>query len=168
MTDDDVALRPVREDDLPFLQDMISDPDDAGSYMWQGFRDPREWRQQWDAGRSLITDSGGRVLIVRGEERSGLISWARHEWFAQPCWSLGIQLARSERGRGVGTRAHELMVTYLFAQTPLNRIEAYTEVSNIAEQKALEKAGFTQEGTLRRVAFREGQWHDGILYSVIR
>jgi RimJ/RimL family protein N-acetyltransferase len=168
VTGDEVVLRPVREDDLPFLQDLISDPDDAGSFLWQGFRDPREWRQRWDSSRSLITDGGGMVLIARGGERSGTISWDRHQWFGQPCWTLGIHLARPERGRGVGTRAHQLMVAYLFAQTVLNRIEAYTEVSNIAEQRALEKAGFTQEGTLRRVAFRDGQWHDGVLYSIIR
>jgi RimJ/RimL family protein N-acetyltransferase len=168
VTDDDVVLRPIREDDLPFLQALISDPEDAGSFMWQGFRDPREWRQRWDSGRNLISDGGGTILVVSGADRAGVLSWDRHQWFGRPCWTLGIQLTRPLRGRGVGTRAHELIVSYLFAQTLPNRIEAYTETDNIAERRALEKSGFTCEGTLRSTAFRDGQWRDGTLYSVLR
>ena len=168
VTGDEVALRPIDEEDLPFLQKLISDPDDADSFMWQGFRDPREWRQRWNAGGSLIGDAGGTVLVVCGTAPTGVLSWDRHQWFGRPCWSLGIQLARPARGRGVGTRAHELIVSYLFAQTVMNRIEAYTETANIAERRVLEKAGFVQEGTLRSVCFRAGQWRDGVLYSIVR
>jgi hypothetical protein len=60
VTHDAVVLRPICEEDLPFLQRLISDPDDAGSFMWQGFRDVREWRQRWEASSSLIGDGGGR------------------------------------------------------------------------------------------------------------
>ena len=38
-----------------------------------------------------------------------------------------------------GTEAHRLLVRCLFAHTTANRIEAATEVDNIAEQKFLEK-----------------------------
>jgi [ribosomal protein S5]-alanine N-acetyltransferase len=41
-------------------------------------------------------------------------------------------------------------------------------VENIAEQKALEKAGFRQEGLLRSAEFRAGQWRDGWIYSRLR
>ncbi|WP_220447863.1 GNAT family N-acetyltransferase [Nonomuraea diastatica] len=38
----------------------------------------------------------------------------------------------------------------------------------MAEQRALEKAGFTREGVLRGSGFRAGRWHDSVLYSMIR
>ncbi len=104
----------------------------------------------------------------RHSEPAGVISWDQHQWFGRPCWSLGVQLARSFRGRGVGTRVHQLVVAYLFAESLLNRIEAYTDAANIAERHALEKSGFTLEGTLRSACFRNGQWHDGVLYSIVR
>jgi RimJ/RimL family protein N-acetyltransferase len=50
----------------------------------------------------------------------------------------------------------------------VNRIQAETEITNIAEQRALEKAGFTREGVARGAAFRAGQWHDNVLYGVLR
>jgi RimJ/RimL family protein N-acetyltransferase len=49
-----------------------------------------------------------------------------------------------------------------------DRIEAYTEIGNIAERRALEGSGFELEGTLRHASFRGGEWHDGVLYSIIR
>jgi RimJ/RimL family protein N-acetyltransferase len=59
-------------------------------------------------------------------------------------------------------------VRYLFSHTQVNRIEAGTEVTNLAEQRALEKAGFTREGVIRGAAFQGGRWHDAVLYSVLR
>lgn len=168
MADAEVILRPICEDDLPFLQSVISDPDDAGSFMWQGFRDPREWLRRWEASRLLVDDGGGAVLVVSGDEPAGFLSWGQNQWFGRPCWSLAIQLARAFRGRGIGTRAHELIVAYLFAGTLHNRIEAYTESGNVPERRALEKAGFTMEGTLRSACFREGTWRDGAIYSILR
>lgn len=68
----------------------------------------------------------------------------------------------------MGTRAQRLLVEYLFAHTQVVRIEADTEVENIAEQRALEKTGFTREGVLRSAGFRDGRWRDAVRYSVLR
>ena len=54
------------------------------------------------------------------------------------------------------------------AGTLAERIEAETDVENIAEQRALERAGFTREGVLRHTQFRAGRWRDNIIYSVLR
>jgi hypothetical protein len=48
------------------------------------------------------------------------------------------------------------------------RAEATTEITNIGEQRALEKTGFTREGILRGTTFRQGRWHDQVIYSVLR
>ncbi len=41
-------------------------------------------------------------------------------------------------------------------------------MENVAEQKALEKAGYTREGVLRGTQFRRGHWHDLVQYSRLR
>jgi RimJ/RimL family protein N-acetyltransferase len=60
------------------------------------------------------------------------------------------------------------LTRYLFAHTQANRIEAGTEITNVGEQRALEKAGFTREGVLRGALFRHGQWRDCVFYGVLR
>lgn len=39
-------------------------------------------------------------------------------------------------------------------------MQAGTELDNTAEQRALEKTGFTREWVLRGYAFRGGRWRD--------
>jgi L-amino acid N-acyltransferase YncA len=73
--------------------------------------------------------------------------------------------------RPAGNTAAKLqrqLMRYLFAHTPANRVEAGTEITNVGEQRALEKAGFTREGVLRGALFRDGQWHDCVFYGVLR
>ena len=53
-------------------------------------------------------------------------------------------------------------------RTPIERVEASTDVENVPEQRALERAGFTREGVLRRAQWRAGDWHDVVLYSKLR
>ncbi|MEU7887410.1 GNAT family N-acetyltransferase [Microbispora bryophytorum] len=58
---------------------------------------------------------------------------------------LGYSLHPAHRGRGVVTRAVDLLVEWAFAATPLRRIIAGTAPGNTASQRVLERAGFTRE-----------------------
>ena len=51
----------------------------------------------------------------------------------------------------------------------MHRVEASTDVTNLAEQRALEKAGFTREGVLRGAQHRaDGVHHDLVGYAILR
>ncbi|MBC6462079.1 GNAT family N-acetyltransferase [Actinomadura sp. HBU206391] len=165
---DHVMLRPVAEDDLPVLERFLWDPEAAGSFEWHGWKDPGLWRRRW-AENGLLGDDAGQLLVVCGDDRLGFVAWRKVVTSQLSfCWQIGIALVPEARGRGYGTEAQRLVVRYLFAHTQAARIEAGTEVTNIAEQRALEKAGFTREGVLRSYGFRDGQWRDAVLYSVLR
>ena len=56
---------------------------------------------------------------------------------------------RCARGRGVGTRAIDLVSRYAFEQLSLHRVYAYVLALNPRARRAFEKAGFSLEGTLR-------------------
>ncbi|MFD0518116.1 GNAT family N-acetyltransferase [Paractinoplanes durhamensis] len=68
----------------------------------------------------------------------------------------------------IGWRAQALLTAYVFEHWPVQRVQAGTQVDNVAERKALLKAGFQQEGVLRSVEFRAGKWQDGVLFSRLR
>jgi RimJ/RimL family protein N-acetyltransferase len=169
---DEVALRPVGEDDLPVLERFLTDPSATAPFQWYGWSNPRRWRNRWEE-NGLLDDDGGGTLIVAGGRKNaetlGFVSWRRVvAGRTSTFWNIGIFLLPEARGRGVGTRAQRLLVEYLFAHTLAYRIEADTEVENLAERRALEKAGFTREGILRGTIFRDGRWRDGVLYSILR
>lgn len=164
----EVRLRPVTEEDLALLHRLLSDPAAASEYDWHGWLDTQWLRRQWEENRMLGED-GGKLMVALGDDTLGFVSWRkRSTGYRSFCWDLGITLAPEARGHGHGTAAQRLLTHYLFAHTQVARIEAETETTNIAEQRALEKAGFTREGVLRSVMFRGGQWRDGVIYSVLR
>ncbi|PRX04388.1 UNVERIFIED_ORG: RimJ/RimL family protein N-acetyltransferase [Actinomadura viridilutea] len=168
MSVDQVALRPVFEADLPLLDRFLIDPELSSPYQWFGWSDPGRLRRHW-ADNGLLGDDGGRLMVVRGLERLGYVAWRKVlTGPTSHCWNIGIILLPEARGRGYGTQAQRLLARYLFAHTQVVRVEAETEVTNVAEQRSLEKAGFTREGVLRRYTFRDGEWHDAVVYSVLR
>jgi RimJ/RimL family protein N-acetyltransferase len=83
-------------------------------------------------------------------------------------FEIGIALLPGHRGHGVGTEAQRQLVDYLFDTTAANRVQAGTEVGNVAEQRALERAGFRREGVQRGLYFRAGRWRDSVMYGVVR
>jgi RimJ/RimL family protein N-acetyltransferase len=166
--DDRLRLRPVAEDELPVLQRLTQDPVAVGEFSWYGWFDLSRWQRRW-AENELIGDDIGVLMVARGREALGFVQWRRKQatpssWYLE----LGIALLPEFRGKGHGTQAHKLLAHYLFAHTTVHRIEAVTEIDNTAEQKALEKAGFTREGVLRGGGWRDGAWRDSVLYSLLR
>ncbi len=164
-----VTLRPVREDDLRVLEAFLTDPEAAGEFQWQGWSDPGRWRRQW-LENGMLGEEGGTLMVAAADgEPAGFVSWRKVMcWRGSSCWNAGISLLPAVRGRGLGAPAMRELVRYLFAHTQLVRVEAATEVANVAAQRVLERAGFSREGVLRSVAYRNGQWHDGVGYSVLR
>ncbi|MEW5991106.1 MAG: GNAT family protein [Chloroflexota bacterium] len=121
----------------------------------------------------LRNDHNGLLLVERLEDGAviGTIGWHRVRYGPNPesdAWMFGIDLLPAARGQGYGTEAQRLIAGYLFETTPAHRVEASTDVENVAEQRALEKAGFTREGINRSAQWRAGAWHDLVLYARLR
>lgn len=81
---------------------------------------------------------------------------------------IGIWLMASARGRGIGGLAQRQLAELFFRHTATNRVEAHTDIENVAEQRALETAGFQREGLTRGAQWRDGAYHDGYLYAITR
>lgn len=184
---DHIRLRPIVEADLPRLSPIYADPVDASEFGFFGFRNPDHLRKSFEVG--FITEHGGKLAVVRdyepgevpaagddagtgtgtGDVVIGDVGWRRVATGPNSAtWNIGIGLLAKERGKGYGTRAQQLLVKYLFSYTQYYRIEAGTETTNLAEQRSLEKAGFTREGVVRGACFRAGKWRDMVQYSIVR
>jgi RimJ/RimL family protein N-acetyltransferase len=164
----DVTIRPVGEDDLPLFQDIMHDPERLGEFEWSGWHDRHRWRREWDK-NGLLGEDSGFFFVIRGDERLGILNFRRQgPGPTGRFWEIGIVLLPEARGHGYGTLAQRALVRYLFAHTPVNRIEAWTDFDNIAEQRSLEQAGFTREGVRRGAGWRAGAWRDVVLYGILR
>ncbi|HEX3623686.1 MAG TPA: GNAT family protein [Acidimicrobiales bacterium] len=166
----DVRLRPFREPDLELLTRFAADPSFSEPFEWAGFRSPEGLRRRWEEDGFL--DQDPRYLVVADSDDEAL-GWVMYEhgyrgMGGEGVWVVGILLAPEHRGGGVGTKAQRLLADHLFTTTTAHRLVALTEADNIAEQRALEKCGFSREGVLRQGGFRGGQWRDVVVYGRLR
>jgi RimJ/RimL family protein N-acetyltransferase len=134
-------------------------------------RDPTD-RQALALG-PLRNERNGMLIVelVADGRPLGSVGWHRERYGPNPesaAFNFGIELLPNERGHGYGTEAQALLVEYLFATTDIHRVEASTDIANIAEQRSLEKAGLRREGIARGAQFRAGGYHDLVTYAILR
>ena len=114
---------------------------------------------------------GGLCVIADDGQVAGVVSWHWVQWgpnAGSRCPMIGIWLRPAYRGRGIGSAAQSQLADLFFRHTTINRVEAHTDVENVAEQRALEAAGFQREGIVRGGQWRDGAYRDGVLYAVLR
>jgi RimJ/RimL family protein N-acetyltransferase len=167
-----VRLRRATLDEAGLLNLWLSSPRYMGEFNDFGL-EPRPTAYESIQKNGLVGEYGGTLMVehLPGGEPIGTVSWRLVRYNPNPeyfAWNIGISLIPEARGRGFGSEAQRLLADYLFATTSVNRIEAATDITNLAEQRALEKAGFIRDGVLRGAQYRAGAWHDLAIYSVIR
>lgn len=167
----EVSLRKLCPADIDLLEVNFQSVQGAGEAQWFGFWDTSKLRNRV-AQDQMIGSADGALAVCLGEQVIGkadwftVTSWGRANTSA--CWEIAIGIFAEFRGLGLGTRAQELLVDYLFSHYPRHRIQATTAAENLAEQRCLEKLGFTREGVIRQAQWRAGAWHDQLIYSLLR
>jgi RimJ/RimL family protein N-acetyltransferase len=156
-----VNLRVMEKEDLPLVLEWINSPEFYGVYnpLQQASRTELEKKFE-----NLPAEEKTFFIERKDGTRVGGIS----HYLAGNQWEIGFTMVPIERRKGYCTEAVEIMVDYLFLSKDIVRIQAHTDVRNIASQKVLEKAGFKKEGIIRKHAFVRGEWRDWPLYSILR
>ena len=159
----------MEKDDVDFLVECRNDIDFWGEYVPVGEQISKaEWIKYFDSPSNLgiLIEHNTFIVQKKGGTKIGLI----YNRLNQPYkWmEIGYFFAPSERGKGYGTEAVQLMVDYLFLSKELTRIHAIADVRNKASQRVLEKAGLQREGTMRKCVYDRGELRDYYLYSILR
>ncbi len=164
-----VTLRMFTQSDLGYFDHLPGAEEDPFSFY--GFRESGGRIRAQFAENQLVGEAGGTLAVVVGGSVVGDVQWHVVPYGLAPMsnsFNIGIRVLPAHQGQGHGTAAQRAIADYLFATYLVNRVEACTDVDNAAEQRALEKAGFTREGVLRGAQWRAGAWHDLVVFSRVR
>lgn len=166
-----INLRPVTRADLALLAGWANDLSYNSEFNSFGL-EPAGALERGFAEEGLLSARYGLLLIMTQDgEVVGDVSYHQEAYGPNEgsrAYNIGIRIAEQRRGKGYGSEAQRLLAAYLFATYPVMRVEAATDVENIPEQSALEKAGFMREGVLRQAQWRSGRYHDLVVYSKLR
>jgi RimJ/RimL family protein N-acetyltransferase len=162
-----VKVRPVREDDLDWLVEETGKPSAFGEFepFILGASEMMRWRFQED--RLLSYEKTRLVIEDRTGRRIGVAAIDDLDLHARVARVSATILDPHERGKGLGTEAHRLLVSYLFRHWGLVRVEAFVAAGNLAARSVMKKLGFLEEGTLRGRVFAHGQRHDVIVCGLL-
>ena len=159
-----VNLRVMEKEDLPLIAEWFNKPEVFGEY--NGLMQ----LSKSEAEKMLENPYELKYFIIEKKDGSkiGLIFnfYVLHPAGKQ--LEIGYALVPSERGKGYCTEAIRIMVDYLFLSKDIARVQAHTDVRNVASQRVLEKAGFKKEGVVRKSSFVRGEWRDRYLLSILR
>ena len=158
-----LRLRSFRDTDAA-LRVELGRPEVTGE--WDSFDDPPE---------AMLSDAhyggGGKIAELLDGTAIGSVSWIQIPYGPNQrslAWSIGIVVLVEYRGRHYGASAQRLLAEELFERSDANRVQADTDVENLAEQRSLEYAGFTRDGVIRGAQWRRRAWHDRVIYGLLR
>jgi [ribosomal protein S5]-alanine N-acetyltransferase len=80
----------------------------------------------------------------------------------------GFALGSPYWGSGLFVEGAELVLDFVFQTVGVHRLEARASIANGRGNGALRKLGAVQEGVLRRSFLRNGEYHDQMLWSVLK
>jgi [ribosomal protein S5]-alanine N-acetyltransferase len=164
----DLRIRLWHRSDLDALLRYADNPKIAGNlrdqfphpYTRRDALDYLNYVRAMDVPMSFAIEYGGEAIGGIGFKLGidiARLSVEMGYWLGEPFW-----------GRGLTSRAVAAASDWAFDGYEVVRIFATVFAHNTPSMRVLEKAGFTQEGILRRSAIKNGVILDQVLYARVR
>ena len=169
LTGKKLTLRELRVDDAPTLFSMLSTHETARFISpppttVDGFQRFVEWAiRERERGSYIcfaIVPEGMTSAVGLFQVRALEPSFGTAEW--------GFALGSPYWGSGLFVEGAQLVLDFVFETVGVHRLEARASIANGRGNGALRKLGAVQEGVLRRSFLRNGEYHDQVLWSVLK
>ena len=161
LEDDEVALRPPTEEDVPAITAACQDPEIP---RWT--RVPSPYTE--DDATAFVGAAAGHPVYAIVDVRTGeLLGTIGARPYDEGVVDIGYWVKAEARGRGVASRALGLLASWAIEELGAARVQLITEPANVASQRVAEKAGFKREGVLRSLVEIKGTRRDCVMYSLL-
>lgn len=107
------------------------------------------------------------ITIKETDELAGMITVDKIS-LSNKSFSIAYGLREKFRGNNYAYQACYCLITYIFNNFDMHRLELAHNIDNIASQKIIEKLGARFEGVARESKFYNGKFKDRKVYSIIK
>jgi UDP-4-amino-4,6-dideoxy-N-acetyl-beta-L-altrosamine N-acetyltransferase len=162
-------LRELESRDIAEINSWRNDPELishlGAPYRYINLRVDEEWFENYMSSRSRNVRCS---IVDENDELYGLVSLTNIDQLNQ-CAELHLMIGdTARRGKGAGTFAVREMIRHAFDDLNLHRIELECLAANETAAKLYEKCGFKKEGVKRGSVFKNGEYSDVCMYSILR
>ena len=160
----DLIFREIEPQDLDFLRRIRNSPD-----MNPGWRTPVSVQtpQQQEAWYRTLGPQNQAFIACPADKVGEGIGLLRFKLDGRICALTGTDVLPQYQGLGFGRKILFAGAQHAFRDLGCHRVTAESLKSNIPARKIIEHVGFRFEGTLRSSVWRNGEWQDWLIYSLI-
>ena len=172
----DFILREKQESDVEDFFNYYSDSEVSRFILCQIPQDVEEARVELHYWRNVFYNNDGiyfAIALKDSNKMIGSIGLTGYNSYNSRI-EISYDLDKNYWNRGIMTKAVLAVSKYAFNnfsqnlnRTPINRVEAFASVNNIASKKLLLKCGFSLEGILRQHRFHKGEFVDVFSFSLL-
>ena len=127
-----------------------------------------EYEKKWVHDAIFDKDDYRLAVCLREDDRQiGMVSLTEVDWVNRSAgcgWMIGD---KSLWGKGYATEAVQQLLEFGFQERGLHRISCSVLEVNIGSRRVAQKCGFREEGLLREAVYKNGQFHNLVLLSIL-
>ncbi|MFF2091807.1 GNAT family N-acetyltransferase [Paenibacillus sp. NPDC058174] len=117
--------------------------------------------------KRLSDNNGYWAGIWHKGKIAGSIGFIYMDWSARKT-EIGYWLGDEYLGKGLVTKATTLFINHSFKELDLRKVEINVASENLKSRAIPERLGFTAEGTIRNYEYLNGEYHDRIIYGLLK
>jgi [ribosomal protein S5]-alanine N-acetyltransferase len=164
-----IALRPWKINDAPQIA-LIADNKKIADNLRDGLPHPYSIKDALDWLKIILPENNPPhyFAIETDNQVVGSIGLVSKTDIYRKNIEIGFFIAENFWRRGIATKAIKAAASYAFREFDIVRIYAESFSDNSGSRRALEKAGFILEATLRNSIIKNGIIKDSCIYSVLK
>ncbi len=163
-----VALRELKESDLPKIQEWLCDSD-VTNLLFQGEK-PLNLDLMKEDFHKKIRENNEIVFAIISKADNLHIGWAgiyEINWISRNCEIRFFIGDKTCWKKGFASESVSLLIDYTFNKLNLHRIFGGTNIENHGSINVFRKLGFSEEGISKESHFRNGKYYDLIKFGLL-
>lgn len=117
--------------------------------------------------KRLSENNGYWAGIWHNGRIAGSIGFLYIDWSAKKT-EIGYWLGDRFTGKGLATKAVKQFIDHSFNELDLRKVEINVASNNLKSRAIPERLDFTQEGIIRNYEYLNGEYHDRVIYGLLK
>lgn len=160
-------LRPLEERDLTVIYQGINDPE-TWQYLANTWPKGKELEKDWiKKKQQMPTDDMTLAVCAHDGELIGTMGLHKIDWINRTAETGTVIFSADHRGKGYGYDAKMMLLYYAFRMLNLHLVTSRAIGFNDRSVNYSQKCGYKVDTRLRQRLFRDGNYYDEVILSVL-
>ena len=154
-----INFRRIEKNDCDFINGVRNS---CAEYLHDNRKFSKDDTLEW-----ILKNDPDYYIVLFNDIKIGYIRLSNHSTTNRNIY-IGMDLHEDYRGKELSYNAYKLFIPHLFDKQGLNKISLEVLKTNVRAYNLYKKLGFVEEGTKREEIFRNGEYIDSFVMSILK